>query len=983
MAQFPIDIKIDTGESRKLTPLNRELDRTDSSATGATTAVKALSGALVALGAGTAVKRALSVNLQFNKSISELSAITGATGRDLRTLTEASKEFGATTTLSASQAAAAFKLIASAKPDLLTNVDALQAVTAEAITLAEAAGIDLPNAANALGNALNQFGAEADQANRFINVLAAGAKFGSSSIQDTSDALRDAGVSAANANVSFEETNAAIQALATSGIRGARAGTGLRNVLTILDTATDEQLRPSVVGLGQALENLAAQQLDNTEFVKLFGRENQNAARILLNQRDNFKSLTQQLTGTNTAFEQASTRTDNLAGDLLALNSAFEGVQIEAAQLADETLRDLTQALTAGLQDLNENPEQIADALRAIGTAAEYTATLLAGRFLSSVATSTKATVTKIAATRNAAAAELNAARATEARAVAELRSIQIAAQRTAGFVLNKKAVDALAAAEARATAATTTLTAAQANYNRVATAGGFAIRGLSGALALVGGPVGAAALAAFAIYDYTSSIEDSEEVQERYKNGVAALATEFENLSDNVLGTKLKQAQADYNELNKESIDLLKQEARQIAARDKALDDGGAVAAADEQKALRETQKQIEANRAARAELQKTIDAGFSVREQEIEQGFKAAEADQKAAEAKAEVAAGNTTASDSYTKLASSLQEQIIALETSEEAAENYRVMQQLGTDATQAQIAAVVDLRSRILELQEAQRAESDLQQFDQQQESPIERIQREADELREANRTALDANLQQQQEYAERELEIDRYVADQKKKIQQSSQSKVNQATAQGLDALAGIISAAGGKSTAAYRAIFAASRAFALADAIAKVAQAQAQALADPTAVTLPQKIANYTAVATAGAGLISSLQEPEGFADGGLVSGPGTGRSDDIPAWLSNGEFVMPAQRTGQYRQELEAMRNGSYGGRGGSNVTIVNNVSDRTEVTTTDGPDGELIATIDERIADRTPGIVADELGDPYSQSTKTLNARYRLERN
>ena len=65
----------------------------------------------------------------FNKSMSNLSAITGATGKDLQFLRETALEFGATTTLSATQASEALKLVASAKPDLLSNAAALKEVT--------------------------------------------------------------------------------------------------------------------------------------------------------------------------------------------------------------------------------------------------------------------------------------------------------------------------------------------------------------------------------------------------------------------------------------------------------------------------------------------------------------------------------------------------------------------------------------------------------------------------------------------------------------------------------------------------------------------------------------------------------------------------------------------------------------------------------------------------------------------------------------
>jgi hypothetical protein len=93
-------------------------------------------------------KRLLKTLSAFTKSISELSAITGATGKDLKFYEEQAALIGKTTTLSASQAADAFKLIASAKPDLLANKEALAAVTKEAVKLAEAAGIGLADAAS-------------------------------------------------------------------------------------------------------------------------------------------------------------------------------------------------------------------------------------------------------------------------------------------------------------------------------------------------------------------------------------------------------------------------------------------------------------------------------------------------------------------------------------------------------------------------------------------------------------------------------------------------------------------------------------------------------------------------------------------------------------------------------------------------------------------------------------------------------------------
>lgn len=284
---------------------------------------------------------------EFEKAIDDLSAITGATGRDLDFLRKSAREFGAQTSLSASQAADAFKLIASAKPDLLENAAALKEVTKEALILAQAAGITLPEAANVLGISLNQFGASADQASRFINVLAAGAKFGASEIFETSIALRQSGVAAQTAKVSFEELNAAIQILAARGIKGAQAGTELRNVMLILATQQDERLNPAIVGFNKALENLGKFVNNSTDQLKLFGRENINAADTLVKNRDELQRLTERLTDTNTAYEQASVRTDNLDTDVKKLGSSYEELLLTIGDALLPAFRQLIQLVTS------------------------------------------------------------------------------------------------------------------------------------------------------------------------------------------------------------------------------------------------------------------------------------------------------------------------------------------------------------------------------------------------------------------------------------------------------------------------------------------------------------------------------------------------------------------------------------------------------------------------------------------------------------
>ncbi|ABR74609.1 hypothetical protein CBG46_09890 [Actinobacillus succinogenes] len=115
-----------------------------------------------------------------------------------------------------------------------------------------------------------------------------------------------------------------------------------------------------------------------------------------------------------------------------------------------------------------------------------------------------------------------------------------------------------------------------------------------------------------------------------------------------------------------------------------------------------------------------------------------------------------------------------------------------------------------------------------------------------------------------------------------------------------DVLASSVEASAGKQSAAYKAMFAISKAFAIAEATVKLSQAVAQAMADTTALTPAQKFANMASVAAAGANVISQITSVA-FAKGGHVVGDGTGTSDSILARLSNNEFVMTSRTVDHY----------------------------------------------------------------------------------
>jgi len=228
-------------------------------------------------------------------------------------------------------------------------------VTRQTIALAEASGVNLADAADTVGSSLNQFGADADQAARFVNVLAAGSKFGSSSVASLSESLKVSGTVAHNIGLSFEQNAAALELMGKMAIKGGEAGTGLRNILLLLSKQSNDQFNPEIVGLSSALKNLAAAHLTTTEKTKLFGMESVTAANALISQADKLDTLTAKLTGTNTAMDQAHIRNNNLAGDVKSFQSALESAAISTGDTMTPALRVLTQGFTDLLNEQSKN----------------------------------------------------------------------------------------------------------------------------------------------------------------------------------------------------------------------------------------------------------------------------------------------------------------------------------------------------------------------------------------------------------------------------------------------------------------------------------------------------------------------------------------------------------------------------------------------------------------------------------------------------
>lgn len=295
----------------------------------------------MALGLGLAGIFALAIqgNIAFNDSLASVSAITGATGNDLIELEQLATATGKKTKMAGSEILKAYELVGSAKPELLKNASALDEVTRSVITLSKASRLDLETSALSLTAVMNQFNKTGKQSGEVIDVLAAGAKFGAAAIPQITESILQFGTGAKSFNVNMIESVALVETFAGKGIKGAEAGTKLRNILTkmsaidALPKKAIDQLKKfgvntdivsdKTIPLSDRLKELSKVAGSSTALVKIFGLENKEAAGILLNNIPVFDQMTKSIAEKGVADTQAAANTNTLAFALGAIKTAF------------------------------------------------------------------------------------------------------------------------------------------------------------------------------------------------------------------------------------------------------------------------------------------------------------------------------------------------------------------------------------------------------------------------------------------------------------------------------------------------------------------------------------------------------------------------------------------------------------------------------------------------------------------------------------
>lgn len=297
-----------------------------------------------------------SAGVTLDSQMHDLSAVAGVTGDGLKQIETFARQSAKAFGTDAAVAVEGYKLLLSQlSPELGKYPEALSAMGDCIQTTSKLMSGDGVAAAQVLTTAMNQYGvsmedpmAASEEMARMMNVMAAAGQAGSAELPAISAALQQCGMAAKAANVSFEETNAAIQVLDKAGKKASEGGVALRNVLgqlskgRFVEKQAREELEKAgidVVALGdnskslkERLEMLKPMLNDSALLSKFFGVENANAARALIQGTDALQGFTDAVTGTNSATEQAAIVMDSYAERQARVNQQFEDFKITIFQ---------------------------------------------------------------------------------------------------------------------------------------------------------------------------------------------------------------------------------------------------------------------------------------------------------------------------------------------------------------------------------------------------------------------------------------------------------------------------------------------------------------------------------------------------------------------------------------------------------------------------------------------------------------------------
>lgn len=270
---------------------------------------------------------------EFEVSIRQLSALTGASGEDLEDLKQKVLDLSDATGKAAPEIADAFKLIGSQSPQLLKDSDALADVTKAAITLSKASGMDVVDSGKAVTTVMNQMGVSADNAGHIIDAMAKAAQAGSGDIDYITTALEKSGSMAASVGVSFDEITAAIEMMASKESSADVAGSQLKSTLLKLSVSKNDAFNPEKAGgLKEALDNIANSGMNTADKIALVGESNVVTLNNLIKSRNELGNMDKQLKDSAGTAEDMAMKQAGLSGAIAKVSNTWNNFMIRLGE---------------------------------------------------------------------------------------------------------------------------------------------------------------------------------------------------------------------------------------------------------------------------------------------------------------------------------------------------------------------------------------------------------------------------------------------------------------------------------------------------------------------------------------------------------------------------------------------------------------------------------------------------------------------------
>ena len=328
-------------------------------------------------------KDVVKTGMDFDSAMSEVGAISGATGKDLEMLRDTAKEYGATTVFSASEAADALKYMSLAGWDAQTSASSLEGV----LNLAAATGMDLGKASDMVTDYLSAFGLEADQSSYFADLLAYAQSNANTTAEGLGEAYKNVAANMHAAGQDVETTTALLATMANQGLKGSESGTALAAVLRDMTNKMDtaklsadsfnkqaETMGKDTNALTTALKKAG---VTNSEFNKALETSNGDANKFIAS----LQGMAKKGTDVSKIFKENDVTMDEMNSILTTLSSSEKDFSILIGDTnvkvtdSNGNFRDMTEILL----DVQKATDGMGDAERAAALSTTFTADSIKG----------------------------------------------------------------------------------------------------------------------------------------------------------------------------------------------------------------------------------------------------------------------------------------------------------------------------------------------------------------------------------------------------------------------------------------------------------------------------------------------------------------------------------------------------------------------------------------------------------------------------